>query len=112
MTVSASKPLISPATWLATRDGSKEAIRVIPLRPLTSPSQKSATLLPTGVRAPMPVTTTRRSPSRIGGSLAGAVRSGLVARDDDRQGGFGRNLAIHARHAASPPEHPAQLLDA
>src|SRR5918992_5059973 len=111
MTVSASKFLISPATWLATLDGSKLAMRAMPLRPLTSPSQKSATVLPTGVRAPMPVTTTRRSPSRIGRPSTQAIGLGLVARDDDRQGRLGGDLAVHGRHAAGPPEHAAQLLD-
>ena len=52
----------------------------MPLRPLTRPSQKAGTSLPIGVSAPMPVTTTRRSPSRIGLFSAHA----LVARDDDQ----------------------------
>ena len=50
----------------------------MPLRPLMSPSQKAGTSLPTGVRAPMPVTTTRRSPSRIGLSSAHPWSRGMM----------------------------------
>src|SRR5688572_29380298 len=108
MIVSASKPLISPATLLAVLTGSKVVIGPIPLRPLTSPSQKAATSLPTGVMAPIPVTTTRRSPSRISRPSSHL----LVARDDDAQGCFDGHLSVDAGHAPHPAEHAAQLLDA
>src|SRR5687768_16588612 len=107
MIVSASKPLISPATLLAVLTGSKIVIGPIPLRPLTRPSQKAATSLPMGVIAPMPVTTTRRSPSRIRWPSSHL----LVARDDDAQGRFDGHLALNAGHAAHATEHAAQLLD-
>src|SRR5688572_31474982 len=82
-------------------------MRLIPLRPLTRPSQNSGTLLPIGVRAPMPVTTTRRYPSRIGLSTAHL----LVARDDDAQRRLDGNLPIDAGGPTDPAEHAAQLLD-
>src|SRR5919108_517447 len=107
ITSSASNSRISPATLLATRDGSKPSMRRMPLRPLTIPSQNDSTSLPSGVSAPRPVTTTRRSPSRTG--RASADR--LVARDDDAQRRLGGDLAAHARGAAHATEHAAQLLD-
>src|SRR5688572_14529966 len=107
MIVSASKPLISPATLLAVLTGSKVVIGPIPLRPLTRPSQKAATSFPMGVMAPMPVTTTRRSPSRISWPSSHL----LVARDDDAQGRFDGHLSVDAGHAAHATEHAAQLLD-
>src|SRR6185503_1434046 len=69
--------------------------------------QKLGTSLPTGVSSPMPVTTTRRSPSRIGhpsGNL-------LVTRNDDAQDRLDGGLAIDAGDRPDPAEHPAQLLD-
>src|SRR3990170_6435810 len=107
MIVSASKPLISPATLLAVLTGSKMVIGPIPLRPLTRPSQNAATSLPMGVMAPIPVTTTRRSPSRISRPSAHL----LVARDDDAQGGLDGDLSIDTGHPAHAAEHAAQLLD-
>src|ERR687896_1780734 len=106
MTVSASKFLISPATLAGVLTGSNSVIRVMPLRPLTSESQNAATSLPTGVNAPIPVTTTRRSPSRIGQPSTEL----LVARDDDAQRRLDGDLALDARDAADAAEHAAQLL--
>ena len=40
---------------------SNRVIQSMPERPSTQPCQNSSTLLPSGVRAPMPVMTTRRS---------------------------------------------------
>ena len=42
--------------------GSASVIGPIPERPAVSPSQKAATVSPSGVTAPMPVTTTRLRP--------------------------------------------------
>src|SRR5919109_4482338 len=107
MTASASKPRTSPAILLDTFSGSNDSIRPIPLRPLISPSQKEATSLPNGVTAPIPVTTTRRSPSRI--SLTSCGR--LIARDDDAERRLHGDLAVHRCDCPHAAEHAAQLLD-
>ena len=57
-----SNPLISPAMVQGRPVVSKRVIWSMPERPLSTPSQLSATFKPTGVIAPMPVTTTRGSP--------------------------------------------------
>src|SRR5687768_17266190 len=105
MTASASKPRTSPATLLSTRLGSKDAMWSMPLRPATRPSQNAGTSLPSGVMAPMPLTTTRRS--AIGQSRAHR----LVAGDDDRQRPLHGHFAVHAGHRAHAAEHAAQFFD-
>src|SRR5574338_768607 len=115
MTCVASKSLISPATLLPTRDGSNIVMRVIPLRPLTSPSQNVSTSLPSGVMAPMPVTATRRRGCSRRPSVRSAIDPAsadrLVARDDERQLRLDGKLAVDARHGVRLPEHALQLLD-
>jgi hypothetical protein len=59
-TFDASKSRTSPATRLAMRDGSNDSIVRTPDLPAMSADQKVATSLPSGVTAPIPVTTTRR----------------------------------------------------
>src|SRR5439155_14107719 len=121
---SASKSRTSPPILASTREGSKSVIRRIPLRPAFMHSQVVRTSLPSGVTAPMPVTTPRRSPRSAG--LRGAARSaiglavgrarrpsgdGLIPGDDERERGLDRHLAVDAGDAASLPEQAAQLLD-
>src|SRR6185503_10496700 len=55
-----SKPFTSPAIWLASREGSKRVIRVMPGVPARARSQASETVLPSGLMIPSPVTTTLR----------------------------------------------------
>ena len=59
-TVEGSKSSTSPAMVQGTRDASKLAMVRTPDSPATSRVQNSSTLVPSGVTAPMPVTTTRR----------------------------------------------------
>jgi hypothetical protein len=65
ITSSGWKSRTSPAILASSRDGSNEAMQSIPLRPAMSDAQVVGTSLPSGVMAPMPVTTTRRSPRSI-----------------------------------------------
>ena len=69
MTRLASKSLISPAIRLVRRSGSNAAMCRTPDLPATSRSQNVGTSLPSGVTAPMPVTTTRRRPGTAGDAL-------------------------------------------
>src|SRR6266566_7440447 len=123
ITASASKSRTSPPILASTREGSKEVIRRIPLRPAFMQSQVVRASLPSGVTAPMPVTTTRRSPRSV--TLRGAEESAiglsarscrptgdrLVARDDERERGLDGHLAVDACHRARLSEEAAQLLD-
>ena len=55
-----SRFLITPPNVVANGEISKESMALIPLRPLTMPSQVPDTVLARGVIAPNPVITTRR----------------------------------------------------
>src|SRR6185437_5274683 len=57
-----SNPFTSHAKRVASADASKRVIGAAPLTPRSRASQDSLTVLPTGVIAPIPVTTTRRVP--------------------------------------------------
>src|SRR5437870_9731149 len=123
ITASASKSRTSPPILASTREGSKEVIRRIPLRPAFMQSQVVRASLPSGVTAPIPVTTTRRSPrsaklrgaegSAIGLAARGCRSAGdrLVARDDERERGLDSHLPVDAGHGACLSEEAAQLLD-
>src|SRR5205823_10198821 len=124
ITASASKSRTSPPILASTREGSKSVMRRIPLRPAFMHSQVVRASLPSGVTAPMPVTTTRRSPrsaalrggerSAIGQAAGRASRpsgDGLIPGDDERERGLDRHLAVDAANGASLPEQAAQLLD-
>src|SRR5439155_19359711 len=108
ITASASKSRTSPPILASTREGSKSVMRLMPLRPAFMHSQVVRTSLPSGVTAPMPVTTTRRSPAlAIGQSTANR----LIAGDDERERGLDRRLPVDGRNRARLPEEAAQLLD-
>src|SRR5204863_4246491 len=98
-----SKSLTSAATRTGESPGSKALIQPIPLSPSTAARQVSGAVFPTGVIAPSPVTTTRRT----GGSLV-ATLAGLRALADD-QVHLG---AVCERRARPRPlaEHAALLL--
>ncbi len=55
-----SKSFTSPAIWQERREGSKRVTRVMPDFPASTLRHASATLLPTGLMTPSPVTTTLR----------------------------------------------------
>src|SRR5687767_7830491 len=78
-----SKPLTSPAIWLASRDGSKRVIRVMPGVPASARSQASETVLPIGLMIPSPVTTTLRRVT----DFALCLRVGLDVVDGLLHGG-------------------------
>src|SRR2546425_715970 len=56
----------SAAAWTRYADGSNCAIRLMPLRPPTSPSQNACTPTPRADTAPRPVTATRRTSVGLG----------------------------------------------
>src|SRR6266550_587453 len=116
ITASASKSRTSPPIFASTREGSKSVMRRIPLRPAFIHSQVVRASLPSGVTAPMPVTTTRRSPRSA--KLRGADRSaiapsgdGLIPGDDERERRLHRHFAVDAGDGASLTKEAAQLLD-
>jgi hypothetical protein len=55
-----SNAFTSPAIWLASREGSKRVIFVMPDLPARALAQASATVFPIGLMIPSPVTTTLR----------------------------------------------------
>ena len=65
ITDSGSHPLTSPAKDVSTPEGSNWVMGPIPETPATAAFHASPTVWPKGVRAPIPVTTTRRALSRI-----------------------------------------------
>src|SRR5512144_986901 len=75
------KPFTSPANLQAKFDASNLVMLAMPVRPASRLAQPSATVLPTGLTSPSPVTTTRRRVIRAG------LRSGLLVLDGvvDRQ---------------------------
>src|SRR5215510_761982 len=75
------KPRTSQANFVVRREASKPSMSAAPLRPSTSPSQYSATVLPSGFSVPIPVTTTRL-PSRLipGGHLPVSSPASLCER--------------------------------
>src|SRR5205823_1794148 len=123
ITASASKSRTSPPILASTREGSNRVMRRMPLRPAFMHSQVVRASLPSGVTAPIPVTTTLRSPRSR--KLRGAVESAicvaacrcratgdrLVARDDERERRLHGHLAVNAGHGACLAKQAAQLLD-
>ena len=78
----------------------------IPFRPLMKPSQVSATVIPSGVTAPRPVTTTRRHPVR------GAAQRPEASRDRgcDEEGRDARCERRPLQQADARHEHGRVLL--
>src|SRR6478752_10015867 len=77
------KPLTSPANLQARFAGSNCVIWSMPLLPASRFDQLSATVLPTGLMQPRPVTTTRRRDMGRSGLLVGVgVVDGVLHRGD------------------------------
>src|SRR5437867_3494524 len=77
-----SKPLTSPAKWVANCEASKCVMGAMPLRPRRSACQVSSVPTPQGVTRPMPVTTTLRVTVHLCGDAdAVSMRVGLDVVD-------------------------------
>src|SRR5574337_18958 len=116
---STSNPLTSPAKRQAKADASKRMIGAMPERPASRLAQPSATVLPTGLIRPRPVTTTRllmrgnrSSPtSRSGLLVAGGVIDrvlhggdllGVLVRNLDAELVFQRHHQFHRVQRIGP----------
>mmetsp|Transcript_1253 Transcript_1253/g.3603 ORF Transcript_1253/g.3603 Transcript_1253/m.3603 type:complete len:215 (+) Transcript_1253:610-1254(+) len=101
------KPFTSPANWHAMLLASKRVTVAMPERPARILAQPSATLLPTGLIRPRPVTTTRRRVMQCGSESCKSRRprglqqeaSGLLVLDGvvDRQLHGGDLLGLFVR---------------
>src|SRR6185437_14076082 len=102
-----SNPFTSHAKRVASADASNRVIGAAPLTPRSKASQDSRTVFPTGVIAPIPVTTARRTPASLwegvgARSLMGRVCSvggRRVRRAADRQKSF-----LATRHKRFEPK--------
>src|SRR5256885_9416095 len=100
------KPFTSPANLHAKFDGSNFVMVAMPDLPASRLDQPSATVLPTGLTRPSPVTTTRRRLMRILLSCSGLlVLHGVVDRQLHRRdllgflvGDFDLELVFECHH--------------
>src|SRR5215216_5569707 len=86
------KPLTSPANLQAKLLASNCVMRSMPDLPASRLDQDSATVLPTGLTHPRPVTTTRRRLMLVSGLLVGVGVVDSVLHRRDLLGVFVRDL--------------------